>query len=85
MRQNDPDTAKRFSEMMGYKMKKKTVKGPDGKDKEETSQELLFTEMDIMKLNPEEQLVIIQGHYNRPIKADQERWYKNSTPMQKKL
>ena len=85
MRQNDPDTAKRFSDMMGYKMKKKTVKGPDGKDKEETTEELLFTPMDIMKMNPEEQLVIIQGHYNRPIKADQERWYKNSTPMQKKL
>ena len=85
MRQNDPDTADRFSKMMGYKMKKKTVKGPDGKDKEETTEELLFTPMDIMKMNPEEQLVIIQGHYNRPIKADQERWYKNSTAIQKKL
>lgn len=85
MRQNDPDTAKRFSDMMGYKMKKKTVKGPDGKDKEETTEELLFTPMDIMKMNPEEQLVIIQGHYNRPIKADQERWYKNSTAIQKKM
>ena len=85
MRQNDPDTAKRFSDMMGYKMKKKTVKGPDGKDKEETTEELLFTPMDIMKMNPEEHLVIIQGHYNRPIKADQERWYKNTTAIQKKM
>ena len=74
MRQNDPDTAESFSKMMGHKMKKKTVKGPDGKDKEETTEELLFTPMDIMKMDPEKQLVIIQGHYNRPIEADGE-WH----------
>lgn len=72
MRQNDPDTAKRFSEMMGYKMKIKTVKGPDDKDKEEKSEELLYTPMDIMKLDDKKQLVIFQGWYHRPIEADKQ-------------
>ena len=72
MRQNDPDTAKRFSEMMGYKMKIKTVKGPDGKDKEEKSEELLYSPMDIMKLDDKKQLVIFQGWYHRPIEADKQ-------------
>ncbi|MBR3930270.1 MAG: type IV secretory system conjugative DNA transfer family protein [Alphaproteobacteria bacterium] len=85
MRQNDPDTAERFSKMMGYKMKKKTVKGPDGKDKEETTEELLYSQMDIMKLEDSKQLVIVQGHYNRPIEADQERWIVNKTKIQQKL
>lgn len=71
LRQNDPDTAKRFSDMMGYKMKIKTDK--DGK--ESTSEELLYTPMDIMKLDKKKQLVIFQGFYNRPIEADhQEAW-----------
>lgn len=71
LRQNDPDTAKRFSDMMGYKMKVKTDK--DGK--ESTSEELLYTPMDIMKLDKKKQLVIFQGFYNRPIEADhQEAW-----------
>lgn len=66
LRQNDPDTAKRFSDMMGYKMKIKTDK--DGK--ESTGEELLYTPMDIMKLDKKKQLVIFQGYYNRPIEAD---------------
>lgn len=70
LRQNDPDTAKRFSEMMGYKMKVKTVKGPDGKEKEETSEELLYTPMDIMRLGKDKELVIFQGWYHRPIEAE---------------
>lgn len=75
LRQNDPDTAKRFSDMMGYKMKIKTVKGADGKEKEETGEELLYTPMDIMKLDKKKQLVIFQGWYHRPIEADhQEAW-----------
>lgn len=85
MRQNDLDTAKRFSEMIGYKKTKKTVKGPDGKDKEETSEELLYSPMDIMKLEEAKQIVLIQGHYNRPIKADQERHFLNKTDTEKKL
>lgn len=71
LRQNDPDTAKRFSDMMDYKMKIKTDK--DGK--ESTGEELLYTPMDIMKLEKKKQLVIFQGYYNRPIEADhQEAW-----------
>ena len=81
MRQNDPKTAERFSEMMGKKMEKK--KGDDGK--ETTKESVLFTPMDIMKLPEGKQLVIIQGHYNRPIEADQERWFLNKTPVQKEL
>ena len=57
--------------MMGYKMKIKTDK--DGK--ESTSEELLYTPMDIMKLDKKKQLVIFQGFYNRPIEADhQQAW-----------
>ena len=78
LRQNDPDTAKRFSDMMGYKMKVKNVKGPDGKDKEETSEELLFTPMDIMKLDKKKQLVIFQGWYHRPIEADHQPAWQDS-------
>ncbi len=78
LRQNDPDSAKRFSEMMGYKMKKKMVKGPDGKEKEETSEELLYSTMDVMKLPDEKQLVIYQGWYHRPIEADKQYAYKDS-------
>ena len=75
LRQNDPDTAERFSKMMGYKMKKKMVKGPDGKEKEETSQDFLYSTMDILKLDPKKQLVIFQGWYHRPIEADhQQAW-----------
>lgn len=81
MRQNDPKTAERFSDMMGKKMKKE--KGADGK--EVTKESLLYTPMDIMKLEEGKQLVIIQGHYNRPIEADQERWHLNKTPVQKEL
>ena len=78
LRQNDPDTAKRFSEMMGYKMKLKTVKGADGKEKEETSEELLYTPMDIMKLDDKKQLVIFQGWYHRPIEADKQMAFNDS-------
>jgi type IV secretory pathway TraG/TraD family ATPase VirD4 len=77
LRQNDTDTADRFSKMMGYKMKKKTVKGPDGKDKEETTEELLYTAMDITKLPDDKQLVIYQGWYHRPIEADKQYAYKD--------
>ena len=75
LRQNDPDTAKRFSDMMGEKMQKKMVKGADGKETETTETKLLYTPMDIMKLSPKKQLVIFQGYYNRPIEADhQQAW-----------
>ncbi len=70
LRQNDPETAERFSKMMGYKMKVKTVKGPDGKEKEETGEELLYTPMDIMRLGKDKELIIYQGWYHRPIEAE---------------
>lgn len=73
LRQNDPDTANRFSEMMGNKMKVKTDK--DGK--ESTSEELLYTPMDIMRLDDNKQLVIFQGWYHRPIKADKQYAFKD--------
>ena len=85
LRQNDPESAQRFSQMMGNKMEKKVTKGADGKESETTKEELLYSPMDIMKLNENKQLIIFQGHYNRPIEADQERWYLNKTPIQQKL
>ena len=78
MRQNDPDTAERFSKMMGTKIKLKTVKGPDGKDKEEKSIEELYSPMDIMKLADDKQLVIFQGWYHRPIEADKQFAFKDT-------
>lgn len=85
LRQNDPETAKRFSEMIGEKLKVKVTKDKDGKESETTENEMLYTMMDIMKLGDETNLILMQGWYNRPIEAAQERWYKNSTEIQKKL
>ena len=85
LRVNDPATAERFSRMMGKKIKMKKVKGPDGKEKEEPSEEDLYSVMDLMTLNVEKQLVLFQGHYNHPIEADQERHYKNKSPIEKML
>lgn len=70
LRQNDPDTAKRFSEMMGTKITMKKEKGPDGKEAEVPKTEPLFSEYDIMKLSKKEELIIFQGWYHRPIKAE---------------
>ncbi len=69
MRQNDPDTAKRFSDMMGNEIKKEK-KEKDGKEIEETKEKLLYSPMDIMKLADDKQLVIFQGWYHRPIEAE---------------
>ncbi len=73
MRQNDPETAKRFSDMMGEKVKVKTDK--DGKDQNEP--EVLYSMMDILKLPEDKQLVIFQGFYHRPIEADKQMAYKD--------
>ncbi len=76
LRQNDPETAERFSKMMGTKITMKKEKGPDGKETEVPKTEPLFSEMDIMKLKttvngkPGEALVIYEGWYHRPIKAE---------------
>ncbi len=85
MRQNDPETAKQFSDMIGDKVVKKMVKGPDGKESEQETRELLYTPMDIMKLEEGKQIVLFQGYYNRPIKADQVRHFLNKTDLEKKL
>lgn len=77
LRQNDPDTARRFSDMMGEKMKIKKVKGPDGKETEETGHEPLFSPMDIMRLPKDKEIIIFQGWYHRPIKADKQDAYKD--------
>ena len=74
MRVNDPATAKRFSDMMGKKKTKKKEKGPDGKDTEVTKEEDLFSPMDLMTLPMGKQIIVYQGHYNRPVEADGE-WY----------
>ncbi len=84
LRQNDPETAQRFSNMMGLKMTKKT-ENKDGKEVEVPKEEPLYTEMDIMKLKEGKQIVIYQGWYHRPIEADQERYFLNKTSIQKKL
>lgn len=78
MRQNDPDTATRFSNMMGEKIKIKTVKGADGKEKDEKSSELLYSPMDIMRLADDKQIVIFQGWYHRPIEADKQFAFKDA-------
>jgi type IV secretory pathway TraG/TraD family ATPase VirD4 len=69
-RQNDVETAKKFSEMMGEKIEIKTTKGADGKDSETTERKPLYSEMDIRKLDAGKQLIIIQGWAHRPIEAD---------------
>ena len=79
LRVNDPMTAQRFVNMMGNKITLK--KDKDGK--EEKSSSPLFTEMDLMTMSVEKQLVLFQGFYNRPIEAEQARWYKNKTPAEK--
>ncbi|MDR1337402.1 MAG: type IV secretory system conjugative DNA transfer family protein [Rickettsiales bacterium] len=77
LRQNDPETAKRFSDMMGHKMKIKETKDDKGKVTETPGEELLYSPMDIMKLSDKKQLVIFQGYYNRPIEADKQMAYKD--------
>lgn len=76
LRQNDIETAKRFSEMMGEKITMKKEKGPDGKEVEVPKSEPIFSPYDILKLKdakgekPGEELVIYEGWYHRPIKAE---------------
>jgi type IV secretion system protein VirD4 len=85
LRQNDPDSARRFSDMMGKKITKKTEKDKDGKEVEVPKEEPIYSEMDIMKLPADKQLVIYQGWYHRPIEATNIQYYQNKTPVQKRL
>ena len=84
LRQNDPETAKRFADMIGLKKTKK-IEVKDGKEVETPKEEPLYSEYDIMRLPIGKQLIIYQGWYHRPIEADQERDYLNKTPIEKKL
>lgn len=84
LRQNDPETAKRFADMIGLKKTKK-IEVKDGKEVETPKEEPLYSEYDIMKLPTGKQLVIYQGWYHRPIEADQEWEFINKTPIQKAL
>jgi type IV secretory pathway TraG/TraD family ATPase VirD4 len=75
LRQNDVDSAKKFSEMMGEKITEEVKKDKDGKETKTPQQEPLFSEMDIRKLAYDKQLVIYQGWAHRPIEADkQDAW-----------
>ena len=85
LRINDIQTATRFSEMMGQKIKLKDSKGADGKSVETKDASPLFSPMDLMTMDVEKQIVMVQGWYNRPIEAEQARWYKNKTEAEKRL
>jgi type IV secretion system protein VirD4 len=86
MRQNDYETAEKFSKMIGDEIKKEKKIDKDGKESEETkAPKPLYSPMDIMTLPEEKQIVLYQGYYNRPIEASQERWYKMKTDIQKSI
>lgn len=86
MRQNDPDSAKRFSDMIGNEIKKEKKKDKEGKETEETkTPKPLYSPMDIMTLGEGKQLVIYQGWYHRPIEANQERYFLEKSEIEKKL
>jgi len=85
LRQNDPTSARQFSEMMGMEKTKKVETDKDGKKVEKPDEKPVFSEMDIMKLPFGKQLVIFQGHYNRPIEAEAALYFKNKTPVEQKL
>ena len=89
LRQNDPTSAKTFSEMMGIEktIKKVEEKGQDGKTKtvDKPEEKPLYSEMDIMKIPFGKQLVIFQGYYHRPIEADMARFWLRKTDAEKRL
>lgn len=82
LRVNDPDTAARFSSMMGKKKVKKKERAVDGKEYDVDKEEDLFSPMDLMTLAKGKQLVLFQGFYNRPIEADGEWYFLRKSPVQ---
>lgn len=74
LRQNSLETAQSFSNMIGNKVSTKTKKekDKDGKEKEveEKSEELLYSPMDIMRLDDNKEIILYQGWYHRPIEAE---------------
>ncbi len=86
MRQNDFETAERFSNMIGNEIKKERKIDKDGKESEETkTPKPLYSPMDIMTLDEGKQIVLYQGFYNRPIEANQERYYLMKNDIQKSI
>ncbi|MDR1207081.1 MAG: type IV secretory system conjugative DNA transfer family protein [Rickettsiales bacterium] len=70
-RQNDWDTAEKFSKQMGEKIEIKVSKDDKGKEKEDKENKgALYSPMDILKLEKDKQIIIMQGFANRPIEAD---------------
>jgi type IV secretion system protein VirD4 len=88
LRQNDVDTAKQFSEMMGeeWKKEKKKQKDKDGKEEEieEDKRKSLYSEMAIRTLDDKKQIVIYQGFANRPIEADKQPYF-NDDNLKKRV
>ena len=84
LRQNDPDTAKTFSSMIGMEKTKK-VETKDGKKVETPETKPLYSEMDIMKIDFGKQIVLFQGYYDRPIEAEAVLYWKNKTPNEQRL
>jgi type IV secretory pathway TraG/TraD family ATPase VirD4 len=84
LRQNDVETARQFSEMMGDEIKKKMVKVGD-KEEEQNDPSKLYTEMDIRTLDDKKQLIIYQGWARRPIEADKQYWFNTDSLKNRKL
>jgi len=82
LRQNDTETAERFSKMMGDEVKKDFDK--DGKALANKVKPL-FSGMDIRNLALDKQLVIYQGWAKRPIEADMQFWFKTDNLKNRKL
>ena len=83
LRQNDMETARKFSELMGNKIVKKKTKGADGKDIETPETKPLYEPMDILKLDADKELVIYEGFAHRPIEADLQMAYKDERLLSK--
>lgn len=81
LRQNDVETAQRFSTMMGEEVKKEKKKDDKGKETTEEKRKPLYTEMAIRTLDDKKQLVIYQGFAHRPIEADKQPYF--NTPSLK--
>jgi type IV secretion system protein VirD4 len=74
LRQNDVETATKFSKMIGMEIKKKMQKVGE-KEEEMPDSKDLYSEMDIRTLDDKKQLVIYQGWARRPIEADKQYWF----------
>lgn len=82
-RQNDFETARKFSELMGNKVIMKKTKGADGKEIEAPETKPLYEPMDILKLGPDKELVIYEGYANRPIEASLQMAFKDEKLLAK--